>query len=149
MNLQNADAHRSTISGPAEFALKLQQANPHEAVTFVSVANSGASIAQGLLGPMQSIGDSSVQLPGEIAEVKQIIGNRPIDVLTLSVGGNDVGFTSQLENLVENTAIGCPSLSTVQSQVNAALKALPALYAKLGQAIDGLDASQGPGHRLP
>ena len=49
---QNADAHRSTISGPAGFALALQEENPHEAVTFVSVANSVASISQGLLGPM-------------------------------------------------------------------------------------------------
>jgi lysophospholipase L1-like esterase len=141
MNLQNNLAHRSTISGPAEFAAELQAANPHEAVTFVSVANSGASIAQGLLGPMASIGDPSVQLPAELAEVKQIIGNRHIDALTLSVGGNDVGFVAQLENLVENTAtFGLyPSIATIQSQVTAALKALPGQYAKLEKAIKGLD----------
>ena len=40
MDQQNADAHRSTISGPAGFALALQEEDPHEAVTFVSVANS-------------------------------------------------------------------------------------------------------------
>ena len=144
MEQQNADAHRSTLSGPAEFALQLQQANPHEAVTFVSVANSGASIPQGLLGPMTSIGDPSVQLPAEVAEVKQIIGSRPIDVLTLSVGGNDVGFVTQIENLVENTAtLGFyPSLTTIQSQVTAALKALPGQYAKLETAIKGLDPAK-------
>jgi len=144
MNLQNADAHRSTISGPAEFALQLQQANPHEAVTFVSVANSGASIAQGLLGPMTSIGDSSVKLPAEIAEVKQIIGNRHIDVLTLSVGANDVGFVAQVENLIENTAsFGLyPSLATIQSEVTTALKSLPTQYAQLGKAIKGLQPTK-------
>ena len=40
MNTENANAHRSTISGPAQFALQLQEANPQEAVTFVSVADS-------------------------------------------------------------------------------------------------------------
>ena len=40
MNIENADAHRSTITGSAEFALALQRSNPHEAVTFVSVAAS-------------------------------------------------------------------------------------------------------------
>ena len=83
MNTENANAHRSTIVGPAQFALQLQQSNPQEAVTFVSVANSGASIPVGVLGPMQSIGDSNYQLPAEITELEQIIGNRHIDVLTV------------------------------------------------------------------
>ena len=142
MNLQNAEAHRSTISGPAEFALALQEENPHEAVTFVSVANSGASIRQGLLGPMQSIGNPSVQLPAEISEVKQIIGKRPINILTLSVGANDIGFVSQVESLIENTSTGSPSLAAIQSSVNSDLKALPGLYSRLNEAIKGLHAGK-------
>ncbi len=142
MDRQNADAHRSTISGPAEFALELQEENPHEAVTFVSVANSGASISQGLLGPMQSIGNPAVQLPAEISEVKQIIGKRPINVLTLSVGANDIGFVSQVESLIENTSTGSPSLTAIQSTVNSDLKALPGLYSKLSKAIAGLHAGK-------
>ena len=54
--LENANAHRSTIAAPAQFAYDLQVEHPQVAVTFVSVANSGATIEQGLLGPMQSIG---------------------------------------------------------------------------------------------
>ncbi len=115
MNLENANAHRSTLAGPAQFALKLQQANPHEAVTFVSVANSGATIEQGLLGPMQSIGDSNYTLPAEVQEVKQIVGSHPIDALTISIGANDVGFKSSLENLISNTLIGYPSLSSIKA----------------------------------
>ncbi len=142
MNLQNADAHRSTISGPARVALELQEENPHEAVTFVSVANSGATISQGLLGPMPSIGNPSVQLPAEITEVKQIIGNRPTNVLTLSVGADDIGFAGEVESLVENTATGSPSLAAIQSSVDADLKALPGLYSKLNKAIKGLSAGK-------
>jgi lysophospholipase L1-like esterase len=142
MDQQNADAHRSTISGPAEFALALQEANPHEAVTFVSVANSGASISQGLLGPMTSVGNSSVQLPAEIAEVKQIVGKRPINILTLSDGANDIGFVDVVESLIENTATGSPSLPAVQASLDAALKTLPGLYSKLNKAIKGLHAAR-------
>jgi hypothetical protein len=61
MNIENANAHRSTIAAPAQFAPELLENNPHEAVTFVSVANSGASIPIGVLGPMPSIGDPNQQ----------------------------------------------------------------------------------------
>ena len=142
MELENANAHRSTIAGPAQFALQLQQSNPHEAVTFVSVANSGASITQGVLNPMPSIGDPSVNLPAEIAEVKQIIGKRHIDALTISVGANDVGFVNQVYNLVENTFFGSPTLAAIQKQVNASLNALPRKYAALGNAVQNLNPTK-------
>ncbi len=142
MELENANAHRSTVAAPAQFALALQKSNPHEAVTFVSVANSGATIAQGLLGPMPSIGDPSYTLPAEIDEVKQIIGSHPINVLTVSIGADDIGFSTRVDQLIENTELGSPSLSTIQSQVDADLATLPQQYAMLDQAIKGLDPGQ-------
>ena len=142
MNRENALAHRSTISGPGQFALQLQQANPHEAVTFVSVADSGATVAKGLLGPMTSVGDSGVQLPAQLAELKKIIGSRHIDALTVSIGGNDLRFTSTLTDLIENSASGYPSLATTQAAITSGLKPLPATFATLGSAIRGLAPSQ-------
>ncbi len=139
MNLENAKAHRSTLAAPAQFALTLQKNNPHEAVTFVSVADSGATIAQGLLGPMPSNVDSSYILPSEIDEVRKIVGTHPIDVLTVSIGGNDIGFSTRLQQLATNSVAGIPSLSTIQDQVNADLATLPQQYAALGQAINSLD----------
>jgi hypothetical protein len=144
MNAENANAHRSTIAAPAQFALALQRANPHEAVTFVSVANSGASIPVGVLGPMASIGDSSVQLPPEISELKQIMGSRHIDVLTVTVGGDDVRFATIAEQLVENTYFGYPSRAAILSQFNAALAVLPQHFAALSQAM----ATLNPGRVL-
>ena len=91
---------------------------------------------------MRSIGNPAVQLPAEISEVKQIIGKRPINVLTLSVGANDIGFASQVESLIENTSIGSPSLAAIQSSVNSDLKRLPGLYSKLNKAIKGLHAGK-------
>jgi lysophospholipase L1-like esterase len=142
MNTENADAHRSTIAAPAQFALHLQQSNPHEAVTFVSVANSGASIPVGVLGPMPSLGDPSHQLPAEIAELRQIIGTRHIDVLTVTVGANDIGFSTLARDLIENTYIGDPSRSSILAQFRASLAALPQHYAALAGAIQALDPGQ-------
>jgi lysophospholipase L1-like esterase len=139
MNAENADAHRSTIAGPAQFALKLQQSNRHVAVTFVSVANSGATIPNGLLGPMTSVADSSVQLPAEITELKHIIGTRHIDVLTLTVGGNDVNFVGLVEDLALNTATGVPTLASIQSQFNSDLSQLTQRFAALAPAIHNLN----------
>ena len=81
----------------------------------------------------------------KIAEVKQIIGNRSINVLTLSVGGNDVGFVSEVESLIANTATGSPSLASIQSSVNAGLKS----EFRAGQGDQGARCRQGPDHRLP
>ena len=144
MRLQNTDAHRSIRSGPAQFALDLQKSNPQEAVTFVSVANSGATIKQGLLGPMQSIGDARYTLPSEISEVQQIVGSHPIDVLTISIGANDIGFSTRVEQLTENSMVGSPALTAIQTQLDSALATLPSEYAALGEAIRGLN----PAHVL-
>ncbi len=142
MNAENADAHRSTIAAPARFALELQQSDPHEAVTFVSVANSGASIPVGVLGPMPSIGDPSHQLPAEIDELRQIIGTRHIDVLTVSVGADDIGFATLAGDLVENTYFGVPSRASILSRFRASLAALPQHEAALARAIQSLDPGQ-------
>src|SRR5262249_55544939 len=142
MNTENANAHRSTIAAPAQFALGLEQASPHQSVTFVSVANSGASIPSGVLGPMQSIGDSSYQLPAEIDELQGIIGTRHIDVLTITVGADDVGFTTLAEDLVENSHFGTPSQASILQQFNTSLGALPDRFKALAQAIAGLNPGQ-------
>ena len=142
MNIENADAHRSTIAGPAQFALQLQEANPHEAVTFVSVADSGATVPVGVLGPMRASATRAMQLPAQIAELQQIIGTRHIDVLTVSVGADDIGFSTLAEDLVENTYIGDPSLRRSCRSSRPALTRLPKHYAVLAQAIQSLDPGQ-------
>src|SRR5262249_5125327 len=46
---QNGACHRSLKSGAALAALELERRDPHTSVTFVTLACSGASIAEGLL----------------------------------------------------------------------------------------------------
>ena len=139
MNLQNAKAHRSTLSAPAQFALALQRSNPQEAVTFVSVANSGATIDQGLLNPMPSNIDSNYTLPGEIKEVAQIVGQHPIDVLTVTIGGNDINFSTRLKELASNSILGTTKLSAIQAEMKTDLASLPQKYAMLDQALQQLN----------
>ena len=138
MNVQNAKAHRSTLAAPAQFALALQAEDPHEAVTFVSVADSGATIDKGLLGPLVSNVDAAYTLPDQVDQVRQIVGSHPIDVLTVSVGGNDIGFSDRLKELASNSILGKARLSDIRARTQADLAALSRKYATLGQAIGGL-----------
>jgi lysophospholipase L1-like esterase len=91
---------------------------------------------------MPSIGNANDILPSEIAEVHQIVGSHPIDVLTVSIGANDIGFSTRVKQLTENSLFGSPDLAAIQSQTNSALATLPAEYAALGQAIHGLNPAQ-------
>ncbi|WP_435020260.1 SGNH/GDSL hydrolase family protein [Tundrisphaera sp. TA3] len=139
MKLQNAKGHRSTLSAPAQFALALEQSDPHQSVTFVSVANSGARIDKGLLGSMLSNVDADYTLPGQIDQVRQLIGSRSIDALTVSIGGNDIGFSTRLKELASNSLLGNMSQGEIRNSVNADLADLPQKYAALDRAIDGLN----------
>lgn len=135
MNLENANAHRSTIAGPAQFALAVENSDPHTSVTFVSVANSGATIPVGMLGPMPSIGDPNYMLPAEVDELRRIVGTRPIDVMSVSIGANDVGFSTRVKQLIGNTEIGYPTLDAIGSQVDTDLAALPDRYSALAAQL--------------
>ena len=88
-------AHRSFQSGPALAAKSIEKPGEGDLVTFLSFASSGATIDKGLLGPQHSW-----QNGGQIEEVERAVGDRPIDILLLSIGGNDVGFASGLKELL-------------------------------------------------
>jgi hypothetical protein len=102
---QEPRAYRSYQSGPARAAYLLESESETHAdrVTFLSFARTGAEIGAGLLGPRTDDDepiDAWVGNIGEIQEVANTVGDRPIDVLHISIGGNDVGFAAVLEGLV-------------------------------------------------
>ncbi|CAN5800299.1 hypothetical protein BH18ACT2_BH18ACT2_19920 [soil metagenome] len=102
---QEPRAYRSYQSGPARAAYLLESESETHAdrVTFLSFARSGATIGAGLLGPRTDDDepvDGWVGNIGEIQEVANTVGDRPIDVLHISIGGNDVGFSAALRDLV-------------------------------------------------
>ena len=108
-------AHRSTAAWSAQVALALEKANPQSSVTFVSLASTGAQISKGILKPSKGSMDEGIELSAgegtvrqiwrkdgfhtdivfnpQIEELANVIGNRTIDLLLISVGGNDIGFS--------------------------------------------------------
>ncbi|MEO1544833.1 MAG: hypothetical protein AAFR75_12565, partial [Pseudomonadota bacterium] len=120
--------HRSLYSHQLRVALQLSLEDPHRAITFLGLACSGATIAQGLIGGYRGIEpfpfSSSRSQIGSVAVAQCGGGNvekrsyassynpggrvpdldglvlercsprraRKIDMIMLSVGGNDIGF---------------------------------------------------------
>lgn len=101
-NRDHARAHRSTLSWPAQVALTLERSDPHTSVTFIFLAATGATIREGLLGPHQgALEEVSGFLKPQLQETQEILGGRPVDILTMSIGGNDVGFSSLITALLK------------------------------------------------
>ena len=101
-NTTHARAHRSTLAWPAQSALALERADPHSSVTFVFLAATGATVQKGMLGPHKGARPSSpgALLP-QLEKASQILGSRQSDILTLSIGGNDVGFANVITSLLK------------------------------------------------
>lgn len=101
---QNERCHRSSRAASALTAKAIEDRDPHSSVTFVHLACSGASILErnpdtekaegGILAPYEGLVPplGSAPLAPQLAEVRAILGNRPIDALLVQVGANDLGF---------------------------------------------------------
>ncbi len=151
------DCHRSARGAPAQAALLLEQASPKTSVTLVDVSCSGATVGRGVLGAQTS----ARQATSQIEQARAIVGDRTVDLVTLSVGGNDVGFTSVLEACALNTdcpltRASRPPLSAyptlqdgLQAQTAAVAKTFPQIAACLGGATCTLtDGRRVTGLRL-
>ncbi|MFO0910958.1 MAG: hypothetical protein U0794_21905 [Isosphaeraceae bacterium] len=100
MNAENADAHRSTLCATAQYALALEQQDPHSSVTYIQVAQSGATIlsAMGLATIPGKV--TGMPMPNQLDELQRIIGTRKADQFFMSLGGNDVQFAPVARALV-------------------------------------------------
>lgn len=134
--------HRSARGAPALAALTLEESSERTSVTLVHLACSGASVDAGILGAQSAAGVDRSQIEQAVA----ILGGRPVDLVLLSIGGNDVGFTSVLEACALTTA--CP----VSRPRSGALAGYPtvnagvqARTAELGSDLARIAACLGPG----
>lgn len=135
----DAECHRSVHSAPAQAARNLEKSTSQTSVTFVDVTCSGATVAQGILG--QQTGG----LPSQLAAARSIIGSSPVDLVTLSIGGNDVGFGSVISSCLVNA--NCPlvpanasllqALPTLHAGVTAQTAKLPSAYASISNCFTG------------
>ncbi len=144
--------HRSARGAPAQAALMLEDSSTTTSVTLVDVSCSGATVNHGVLGAQANAGQQASQ----VEQARAIVGSRPVDIVTISVGGNDVGFTSVLEACALNT--DCPltrssrpplsSYPTVQDGVQAETGALAPKFRRIANCLGGATCTLANGTRV-
>jgi hypothetical protein len=163
--------HRSLYGHQLRAALQIAIENPQSAVTFMGYACSGAAVDEGLLGPQEYVdyvgrGDGTAQavkggkrdtqlrwLLRELCAVKPERDDglwtcpdnqfrRKVDFLFLSIGGNDIGFSSlvtwaTLRDSATATLAKFLGATVSPKQFAANMKNdLPDAYAKLAKALE-------------
>jgi hypothetical protein len=143
--------NRSVRGAPAQAALRLEQSSNKTSVTLVDVSCSGATVQKGILGS-QFRGIKS-----QIESVSELIGDREIDAVLLSVGGNDVGFGSILTScalqsncpLAKATTPPLSSFATIQSGVQGLTAGLAASYSSINKCFTDTTCQGAQGQKLP
>jgi hypothetical protein len=89
--------HRSALSAPALTAEQIERSDDQSSVTFLSFACSGAEI-EPLISKryrgQESPSPSDIGVLPQIAAIKAAVGDRPIDALLVTVGIDDLEFSS-------------------------------------------------------
>lgn len=103
-------SHRSSHAPASRAALALEQASQKTSVTFINLAMVGATVNKGMLGTYTGIETERFWSDGyhmdpQLDQLKNLIGNRKVDALVISVGGNDAGFANALAGLVARDTI--------------------------------------------
>ncbi len=75
---QDPSCNRSAHAGPVQAAMLLEQGDPRTSVTLLHLACSGDTIAD---------------LPAQIEAANRLIGDREVDAVVISIGGNDARFS--------------------------------------------------------
>jgi lysophospholipase L1-like esterase len=117
----NAACHRSLYSYQLRTALTLAIENPHLAVTYLPLGCSGATIADGLLGS-QPANETMCgaaggrpcpsRVPAQVVGLRDLLArarrdrpDRQLDLLLLSIGANDIGFSGLVANVIIHEGI--------------------------------------------
>jgi lysophospholipase L1-like esterase len=155
----NAACHRSLYSYQLRAALTLAIENPHLAVTYLPLGCSGATIADGLLGAQRANetvcgaagGACSSRVPAQVAQLRDLLArasrdrpDRHLDLLLLSIGANDIGFSGLVANVIihegieralfERTGV----IKTIDQAQLILNRDLPGQFAKLRAALKPL-----------
>lgn len=131
--------NRSVLGAPSQAALALEESSARTSVTLVNVTCSGATVARGILGAQSAAAQTTTQ----VEQASRAIAGQQADLVLLSVGGNDIGFTSVLQAcaLSGNCPLAKPpagvlqQYSTVQTGVQARTGQLPADYVRIAACL--------------
>ena len=155
----NPACHRSLYSYQTRTAIALAVRNPQIAVTYLPLACTGATIAQGLFGS-QAARECAVTKSGfncagtvsaQIAELREALTaaatrqpGRALDLIMLSIGANDINFSGLVADIIveSRTERALSQRSGVIGTVDAARdilqRELPADFSKMRQALKPL-----------
>ena len=114
----NSACHRSLYSYQTRTALALAVQYPHIAVTYLPLACTGATIADGLFGsqrareclPTKSANTCSGSVNGQLTELREAVTaakrrqpDRKLDLVLLSIGANDIYFSGLVADVIVDT----------------------------------------------
>jgi hypothetical protein len=155
----NAACHRSLYSYQTRTALALAVQYPHIAVTYLPLACTGATIADGLFGsqrarecpPNKSSATCQVGVNGQLAELREALTaarrrqpDRQLDLVLLSIGANDIYFSGLVADVIVDSATErtlfrrTGVLASVDDSRSALARELPRGFAKLREALKPL-----------
>lgn len=155
----NPACHRSLYSYQTRTALALAVRYPHIAVTYLPLACTGATIADGLLGSQRAreclVTKSGVDCQGKVnaqlAELRDALAaakrrqpDRKLDLVLLSVGANDIGFSELVANVIVDSGTEralfkrSGVLGSVEDSRSALTNDLPRAFSNLRSALKPL-----------
>ncbi len=152
----NAACHRSLYSYQTRTALAIAAQNPRIAVTYLPLACSGATVADGLLGSQRareclitkSAVDCQGTVAGQVSALREMLAsakrkqpNRTLDLLLLSVGANDADFSGLVADVIVDSSTERALfqrgglLGSVEASRTSLSRTLPGEFAKLRTAL--------------
>jgi hypothetical protein len=155
----NSACHRSLYSYQTRTALTLAVKYPHIAVTYLPLACTGATIADGLFGSQRArdclISKSGTNCQGsvnaQLAELREALGaakrrqpGRTLDLVLLSIGANDINFSGLVADVIVDHATErtlfkrTGVIGSVEDSRAAMARDLPQGFAKLREALKPL-----------
>ena len=155
----NSACHRSLYSYQTRTALALAVQYRHIAVTYLPLACTGATIADGLFGPQrarecpptksgggcQGTVDAQLsELRAALAAAKKRQPDRKLDLILLSIGANDINFSGLVADVIVDTPTErvlfrrTGIIGSVDESRAALARDLPQSFSKLREALKPL-----------
>jgi lysophospholipase L1-like esterase len=155
----NSACHRSLYSYQTRTALALAVQYPHIAVTYLPLACTGATIADGLFGsqrarecpPTKSGANCKGTINAQLAELREAVTaakrrqpDRRLDIILLSIGANDINFSGLVADVIVDTATErvlfrrSGVIGSVDDSRAALTRELPQSFGKLREALKSL-----------
>jgi lysophospholipase L1-like esterase len=155
----NSACHRSLYSYQTRTALALAVQYPHIAVTYLPLACTGATIADGLFGsqqarecpPIKSGANCSGKVSAQLTELREALTaakrrqpDRRLDLVLLSIGANDINFSGLVADVIVENATErvlfrrSGVMGSVDDSRSAMTRDLPRGFAKLREALKPL-----------